>query len=231
MKLTAYLRVSTAGQVKDGLGLPTQERLIRAWAKANGHKIVVIRRDEGVSGANGIDTREGLPLALADVRDKRADAVVVSTIDRLARVLTVQEAILGMIWKLDGKLYTVDGGEVTPDDPDDPMRTAMRQMAGVFAQLDRAMVIKRLRNGRQTKAERGGYAGGAPAYGVRAEGNALVVDVAEQRAISRIRELSTAGLSLRTIVSTLEVEGIKPKRGTRWYPATVARVLDRGAAG
>ena len=88
--------------------------------------------------------------------------MVISSIDRLARVLTVQEAILGMIWKLDGKLFTVDGGEVTPDDPDDPMRTAMRQMAGVFAQLDRAMVIKRLRNGRQTKAERGGYAGGAP---------------------------------------------------------------------
>src|ERR1022692_3620033 len=180
MKLTAYLRVATAGQVKDGLGLPTQERLIKAWAKASGHRIVVVRRDEGVSGANGIDTREGLPLALADVRDKRADAVVVSSIDRLARVLTVQEAILGMVWKLDGKLFTVDGGEVTPDDPDDPMRTAMRQMAGVFAQLDRAMVIKRLRNGRQTKAASGGYVGGAPGYGVRAEGKTLVADEAEQ---------------------------------------------------
>jgi DNA invertase Pin-like site-specific DNA recombinase len=230
MKLAAYLRVSTAGQVKDGLGLPTQERLIKAWAKANGHKIVTVRRDEGVSGANGIDTREGLPLALVDVRDKRADAVVVSSIDRLARVLTVQEAILGMVWKLDGKLFTVDGGEVTPDDPDDPMRTAMRQMAGVFAQLDRAMVIKRLRNGRQTKAGNGGYAGGAPAYGMRAEGRALVADDAEQIAVQRIAELHAAGASLRQIVATLTAEGIAPKRGSQWYPATVARVLARLAA-
>lgn len=229
MKLTAYLRVSTAGQVKDGLGLPTQERLIKAWAKANGHKIVAVRRDEGVSGANGIDGREGLPLALADVRDKRADAMVVSSIDRLARVLTVQEAILGMVWKLDGKLFTVDGGEVTPDDPDDPMRTAMRQMAGVFAQLDRAMVIKRMRNGRLTKAERGGYVGGAPAYGVKAEGKALVADETERQAITRIRELDAAGNSLRQICDALTAEGIAPKRGARWYPATVSRVLARAA--
>ncbi len=230
MKLTAYLRVSTAGQVKDGLGLPTQERLIKAWAKANGHKIVAIRKDEGVCGANGVDGREGLPLALADVRDKRADAVVVSSIDRLARVLTVQEAILGMVWKLDGKLFTVDGGEVTPDDPDDPMRTAMRQMAGVFAQLDRAMVIKRLRNGRLTKAELGGYVGGAPSYGLRAEGKALVPDEAERQAITRIRELDAAGNSLRQICDALAAEGIAPKRGARWYPATVSRVLARPAA-
>ena len=162
MKVTAYIRVSTAGQVKDGLGLATQERLIKAWAKSGGHKIVAIRRDEGVSGANGIGDREGLPLALADIEDGQAEAIVVSSIDRLARVLHVQEAILGYIWKDGGKLYTVDGGEVDQDDPDDPMRKAMRKMAGVFAELDRDMVIKRLRNGRQTKASNGGYAGGAP---------------------------------------------------------------------
>jgi DNA invertase Pin-like site-specific DNA recombinase len=230
MKLTAYLRVSTAGQVKDGLGLPTQERLIRAWAKASGHKIVAVRRDEGVSGANGIDTREGLPLALSDVRDKRADAVVVSSIDRLARVLTVQEAILGMIWKLDGKLFTADGGEVTPDDPDDPMRTAMRQMAGVFAQLDRAMVIKRLRNGRQTKAERGGFAYGSPPFGWRAEGHELVAVPDEQAALARIRELRAAGNSVRAIAEQLTGEGFTPKRGGRWHPETIRRILARDPA-
>src|SRR5689334_14556008 len=106
-KLVGYLRVSTAGQVKDGLGLPTQERLIRAWAKAHGHKIVAWHRDEGVSGANGVDTRVALPLALANVRDHRAEGVAVSSLDRLARQLTVQEAILAQVWKLGGQLYTV----------------------------------------------------------------------------------------------------------------------------
>ncbi len=31
-----------------------------------------------------------------------------------------------------------------PDDPDDPLRTVMRQMVGVFAELERRTVAKRL---------------------------------------------------------------------------------------
>lgn len=230
MKITAYLRVSTAGQVKDGLGLPTQERLIRAWARSNGHKIVAIRKDEGVSGANGIDSREGLPLALADIRDKRAEAMVTSSIDRLARALTVQEAILGTVWKLGGLMFTVDSGEITPDDPDDPMRTAMRQMAGVFAQLDRAMVIKRLRNGRQTKAERGGFAYGSPPFGWRSEGRELVPEPGEQAVLVRVRALRGEGQSIRLIADTLTAEGLTPKRGGQWHPETLRRIIARDSA-
>lgn len=230
MKVIAYLRVSTAGQVRDGLGLPTQERLIKAWCKANGHRLVEVYKDEGISGANGVDTREALGPALAALRDKRAEGIVISSMDRLARVLTVQEAILGKVWQLGGKLYTVDGGEVTADDPDDPMRTAMRQMAGVFAQLDRSLVVKRLRNGRQTKAEQGGFAYGAPGYGWRAVNHELVPDDAQQAVIRRMKELRRTGASLRDIAAVLNGEGVPGKSGAKWYPKTVSRVLDREQA-
>lgn len=227
-KLAAYLRVSTAGQVRDGLGLPVQERLVRAWAKANGHTITAVYRDEGVSGANGVETREALPLVLAEIRDRRADGVVISSMDRLARMLTVQEAILGKVWQLRGKLYTADGGEVTPDDPDDPMRTAMRQMSGVFAQLDRAMVVKRLRNGRAEKAIRGGYAGfGSPRFGQRSVDKELVADEREAAVTARMRELRDSGMSYRLIAGQLNAEGLAPKRGGMWHPQTVSRVLQR----
>ncbi|MEU5927094.1 recombinase family protein [Streptomyces antimycoticus] len=33
------------------------------------------------------------------------------------------------------------------------------------------------------------------------------------------------GLSLREIVAALEAEGIRPKRGERWHPETVRRML------
>jgi hypothetical protein len=33
---------------------------------------------------------------------------------------------------------------VLQDDSNDPMRTALRQVVGVFAELDRRMVVKRL---------------------------------------------------------------------------------------
>ncbi len=38
------------------------------------------------------------------------------------------------------------------------MRTAIRQMMGVFAQLERATIVRRMKDGRETKAQNGGYA-------------------------------------------------------------------------
>ena len=40
MKLVAYVRVSTAGQVSDGYGLGVQEKAVKTWAKNGGHRIV-----------------------------------------------------------------------------------------------------------------------------------------------------------------------------------------------
>ena len=119
----------------------------------------------------------------------------------------------------------MESGEVLPDDPDDPMRTAMRQMAGVFFQLERAMIIKRLRNGRTEKARQGGYAGfGSPAFGLRSVDKELIPDEAEQAAAARIVALRDEGRSLREIIAILDEEGIRAKRGGGWSPSTVSRV-------
>jgi DNA invertase Pin-like site-specific DNA recombinase len=128
MRLWAYLRVSTDRQAEHGQGLEVQENGIRAWARANGHTIAGWSRDEGISGSNGIEAREGLGDALAAVADARADGLVVYKLDRLARALTTQEGILAQAWQSGGRVFSVDGGEVHQNDPDDPMRTAMRQM-------------------------------------------------------------------------------------------------------
>jgi DNA invertase Pin-like site-specific DNA recombinase len=126
-----------------------------------------------------------------------------------------------------GALFTADGGEVLRDDPDDPMRTAMRQMAGVFAQLDRGLITKRLRDGRRVKAEGGGYAGGRPPLGKRAVGGELVDDVEEQRTVARIRALRADGCSLRAIAETLTAEGYTPRRSERWHAQSIKRIVDR----
>lgn len=239
MKLAAYLRVSTDLQAERGLGLDVQERGIKAWAKKEGHQIVLWARDEGLSGSNGVDTRVGLLDALAALTDSRqpasrrtgvAEGVVVYRLDRLARALTIQETTLATIWAMGASAYSVDIGEVAKDDPDDPMKTALRQMIGVFAELERGMINARLRSGRKLKAERGGYAGyGSPALGYRAEGRELVADEREQAALERIRQLHGEGRSLREIAATLTAEGYKPKRSDRWHPETLKRIIARAS--
>jgi len=51
------------GRHPHGYGLDVQEDDVRRWAKDHGHKLVAILPDEGVSGSNGLDTREALPEA------------------------------------------------------------------------------------------------------------------------------------------------------------------------
>ena len=122
-------------------------------------------------------------------------------------------------------MFTTDQGEVLRDDPDDPMRTAMRKMAGVMYELDRRLVVDRLRRGRRLKAERGGFAGGGVRYGFTTERKQLVPDQAERDVV--IRRLHWSGLSNRKIADQLNAEQVPAKRGGAWHPTTVARVLRR----
>jgi len=203
-----------------------QEQAIRAWAAAGGHQLVACYRDRGVSGANGIDARVGLQEALAALAAGRAGGLVVYRLDRLAEDLSVQEGILAWVWKHGGRVFACDAGEVLQE-PEDPLRGAMRQMVGVFAQLERGMTAARMRAGRRRKAARGGFAYGAPPYGKRAVAGELVDDPAEQRVVARIRELHTGGVSLRQIARTLNAEGVRPRRGRRWQDRTVAKIVAR----
>jgi DNA invertase Pin-like site-specific DNA recombinase len=96
------------------------------------------------------------------------------------------------------------------------------------------MIALRLRAGRQRKAEKGGFAYGAPGYGYRAERGELVAVEDEQRTLGRIAELHAGGASLREIAATLTDEGHTPKQAarrtekagqpSRWHPETIKRI-------
>ncbi len=228
MRLVCYIRVSTPGQAEDGLGLDVQREAIGAWAARQEHELVEVIADEGVSGTLHATERPGLARALDLIRAGLADGVVVHRLDRLARLLAVQEATLASVWAADGRVFEVVGGEVLRDDPEDPMRTAMRQMLGVFGQLERATVVARMAAGRRLKSQRGGYAGGAPAYGWVAKDRELVRDDQEQRALARLVELRQEGMSWRAAARQLAEEGHRSKRADAWHPETLRRLAHRG---
>jgi DNA invertase Pin-like site-specific DNA recombinase len=230
MRLVAYLRVSSTGQL-DGYGFDTQREQITAWAKANCHKIVAEFTDS-VTGKYDAPDRPGLTEALQMIRTPPAvDGIVVGKLDRLARALTVQEAILALVWREGSAVFTAEDGEVRQDDPDDPMRTAIRQVQGVFAELDRKTIVKRLRDGRRAKAAEGRHAVGPYRYGYQGTGKGRDRDAGlradEQTAVARIVELRRAGRSYRTIAATLDTEGHRPRRATTWSAMAVRAVAQR----
>ena len=235
-RLIAYLRVSTIEQADKRYGLDVKREAIRKAAKQLGAKIVAWTVDEGKSGTLDAVYRPGLLDALTAIRGGRAEGLIMRDLDRLARAVTVQEAVLGEVWAHKGTAVftSVPPAEVLRDDPDDPYRTAMRQMRGVFAELDRRLIVKRLRDGRQAKAANGGHIDGPAPYGWRVDEphlanphGKLVPVPAEQKALARMKALAAQGKSTREIARVLTAEGHSTKRGGRWTSPVVARILKR----
>jgi len=229
VKVVGYLRVSTERQADEGLGLDVQERAIRSWARANGHRVALCARDEGVSGAKELEHRQGLADALEAIRGRQAGGVVVYRLDRLARDLVLQEQLLAELWRIGASVFSTSAGEAAflVDDPADPSRRLIRQVLGAVAEYERSMIALRLAAGRRRKAELGGYAYGSPPYGFRAEGRQLAPDPDEHPALERIAELRAGGASLREVARVLTAEGYRPKRGERWHPEVLRHIVER----
>ena len=234
MKLVGYVRVSTAAQAEEGLGLVLQESTVRSWSKDQGHRLVEVLADEGISGAKELDDRPALAEALSLVADKEAAGIVVPRLDRLARDLIVQETVLADVRRHGGRVFSCAAGEseYLADDPSDPSRKLIRQILGSVAEYERSLIALRLRAGRARKASTGGYAYGAPPLGFVAEDRSLQPSESEQATVTRMTELWSSGASLRAICEVLQAEGHRTKRGgTEWKPMVVKRVLDRAQAG
>lgn len=226
LRMVAYARVSTREQL-DRYGLPAQRLDMDRWAQSRGYLVVEWCDDPAKSGTLPVAERPGLARALQAVRDGQADGMLTARLDRLARELHVQESVLAQLWRHGGRLFTVDGGEIVQDDPDDPMRTAMRQMMGVFAQLDRAMTISKMRAGKRAKAAAGKRVDGAYPYGWHGVDDVAAPLADEQPGVALIRSMRADGHTLRAIIAELDERGIKPRRAAQWSPQTVANIANR----
>jgi DNA invertase Pin-like site-specific DNA recombinase len=210
-KAIGYVRVSTAEQV-EGFGLVVQRKGIATYCKENGFRLVGVLSDEGVSGSNGLEARKGLAELLAVVETGSVSALVVYRLDRLARDLVLQETLMARMRKAGVEVISVTEPDI---DSDDATRVLVRQVLGAIGQYERALIRSRMGAGKAAKHAVGGYTGGRPPFGWRAEGKELVVDDREQQIIGVARRLSDEGLSSRQIAGCLDEGGLRPKAGAR----------------
>jgi DNA invertase Pin-like site-specific DNA recombinase len=223
LRLVGYVRQSVQN---GGDSLEAQADAIREWAKTEGHTIVGLFEDDGISGTLDETERQGLALALAAIEDGEADGIVAHRLDRLSRKLHLSEAIYSRVWRHGGRIFAVDGGEVVEADASDPMRVFVRQVLGATAELERNMIYARVQAGRKRAAARQGYLGGAIPFGYRIgeDGRTLVEVPEEQALVKRIRKLAE---KLRHEDGTPKVREIA--RAVERRPEFVRRILTRAA--
>ena len=148
-----YLRVSTT----NGQTTANQRRVLMGAAKLHGWKVAAVFDDTGVSGAKGRDKRPGLDKMMSGIARREFDIVAAWSVDRLGRSLG---HLVSMLEELKAKgigLYLHQEGI----DTSTPGGKALFQMAGVFAEFERAVIRERVLAG-LARAREEGRVGGRP---------------------------------------------------------------------
>lgn len=219
MKAIGYIRVSTAGQVEDGVSTEAQEAKIHAWALLSSASEVVIFRDDGLSGKR-VDNRPGLQEALDVVG--AGDAFVCYSLSRLSR--STKDTI-----HIAERLDRVGADLVSLSEKIDTTTAAGKmvfRMLAVLSEFERDQVSERTIAALQYKKSRGEKTGGDVPYGYRVRDGKLIPYAREQKAIQEILDLRARGETLRGICRALESSGYSRKRGSRtWHPQTVSGII------
>ena len=188
MKAALYVRVSTV----DRQTVENQVARLTEVAKARAWEIVATFSDKGISGSKSRDQRPGLDKLLKDATRGRFQMVMCWSVDRLGRSLydlldtlkTLEAAGVGLY--LDQQAL----------DTSTPAGKAMFQMAGVFAEFERAMIQARVKAGMDRARLAGKHVGRPRLDPVKVEAaKAELAKGTGVRAVAELVGLSTGSVS------------------------------------
>jgi DNA invertase Pin-like site-specific DNA recombinase len=214
IQAVAYLRTSSQANVGTDKDSDKRQRdAIKRYAKAAGYEIADGDwfYDPGVSGADPIETRDGFKSLLDRIDGNGVRTVLIDEPSRFARDLTTQELGIALMIGRDVKVLCANGDDLTVTD--DPMRKAMRQIAGAFMELEKTRLVDKLRAARDRRSAAGGE---------RIEGRKSIAETAPE-ATALAKRLAHGNrkqkMSLREIAAELERQGYVTK-ATKKYPST-----------
>jgi DNA invertase Pin-like site-specific DNA recombinase len=206
----AYVRVSTQGQARSGLGIDAQRDAIRTFAKAEGFTVAAtFEEHETGKGADALERRPKLAAAIKAAR-KLSGPVIVSKLDRLSRDV---HFISGLMTHRVPFIVTELGADVDP---------FVLHLFAALAQKERALISQRTKQGLQAAKRRGVKLGGWTAGSERSQQEAAAL-------AERMRPVMTemANLSAHQAAAELNRRKIASATGGKWYAATVIRLRER----
>ena len=220
----AYLRVSTVGQVQ-GHGFDRQLDTIQAYAQEAGIEIVQVFKEEGISGTTDETQRPAFQELMAAVLGNGVRTIIVESMDRLARELRIQEALLVYLASKGVNLISARTAEnITEAVQADPLKKALVQVQGVFAELEKNQLVRRLKKGRDKTRQLTGRCEGRRPFGETEDEQAVIRRI---RAMRRKRRNGLKGMTLQAIADRLNSEGVPTKDGLHWRPVQIHRILTR----
>lgn len=202
-KAIGYVRVSSEKQVKEGNGLEVQEKAIIDFCEKNKIFLLNIFSDEGISGAEDIEKREGLAECFAYLRrykEEEIDYVIVQKLDRFARDTILLGYLEFELKKCSCKLLSVD-----QKFNNDPSGKLMKDIISAFAAFEKNMINMRTLSGKKNKIEKKLFTGGKIPLGYKiVGGDSIEIDEKTAPIVKAIFVLRNKRFSYRKIAKYVE---------------------------
>jgi DNA invertase Pin-like site-specific DNA recombinase len=219
-KAVAYLRTSSAANVGADKDSDTRQRLaIQRYAASAGLEVVGEFFDAAVSGADPLEIRPGFAALLDTLEGNGTRVVIVEDASRFARDLITQELGILSLIRRGVRVLTSTGDDLT--ESDDPTRKLMRQVAGAFAEYERARLVAKLRHARDRKRDRGERVEGrTPAHVL------YPAAVAEAKRLRRASPKTGERRSYRDIAAMLAKSGMVTRGGKPFTATAIKRMVE-----
>lgn len=218
-RVIGYVRASTSKQT---LTPDAQRRALEAYCDEHQLELLHVATDEAVSGALELERRPGWSELLGKVRELDAGTILVVTRSRIARDVYLSA--------LADRLVEVEGAKIldleTAHLGSGTAATLTRDMLNAVAANERQVISDRTKRILRDLKKQGRKSNGTADYGYRFEGDEVVEDEAEQRALKDLRRWRRRGLSITRCQELLEEKGHQP-RGAKWHRTTVSRLAQR----
>ena len=218
MKIAAYCRVSTDKKEQQE-SLLHQKEFFAEYARRNGHILVRLYADEGISGTS-LKKREEFKRLLLDAQSGLFELVVVKDVSRFARntvdalqsVRTLKALGINTLF-INANMTSIGDGEFA------------LTLFSAMAQEESNNLSKRVKWGKRINAEKGRVPPRVFGYD-KVDNFTLTINEEEARIVRQVFALYIdQGLGCRSISMALNRQGAKTKLGSAWDARGVKRLL------
>lgn len=218
MLVVAYMRYSSENQ-RDGYSIEAQQKAIREYCERKGWELVHEYIDEARSGTN--DDREAFQQMISDASKNNFEGVVVHKFDRFSR-----DKYDNAIYKRELRNYGIRVYSVLEELDDSPESLILETLLEGMAEYYSRNLAREVKKGFTIKASKGGWCGGTPPYGYRANSDGKLEIIPDQAEIVKyIFDFYANGRAIQEISIWLNFKGYKTKKGLDFAPATVRGIL------
>ena len=203
-RVALYGRVSTTNHGQD-VGLQTGE--LRQFAEARGWQVFGEYLDEGISGAK--DSRPELNRLMTDAHKRRFDVVCVWRFDRFARSVSHLLRALETF-----KALGIDFVSFSEQmDTSTPTGKMVFTVLGAVAELERSLIVERVRAGMRNARAKGKRIGRPPRTQLSIEMRAAIAGCYAKEKTSLRTLAKRFGTSLATVQRCIEVHRATASEG------------------